>query len=337
MGKRNATKYPGVFYLKTKKDLTFYILFTKNGKKFEEKTGRKSQGMTPLQANKLRVLKITGDLPTNKEQRMEKKAKKDLTKVDQTIESIWVRYIFEKSDYSSLKNDEYNCQKHLKNTFANKQPAEISKNEILTFTRKLSKHYKPQTVKHILALLQRIFKYGSNERLCPPLSFKIKMPRVDNVKDDSLNNDQLERLLEVLVRDDFMGTPAANIMKLVLYTGMRKGEVLKLKWKNIDYESKFLNIIAHKGGKDQRIPINDLAFELLSNLTKNCSPYVFPGKNSEGRLSIRKPLNRIKKLADLPDDFRPLHGLRHTFASLLASSGIVDLYTLQKLLTHKST
>lgn len=76
MGKRNAAKYPGVFYLKTKKDLIFYILYSKNGKKFEEKTGRKSLGMTPLQANKLRVLKITGDLPTNKEQKMEKKAKR---------------------------------------------------------------------------------------------------------------------------------------------------------------------------------------------------------------------------------------------------------------------
>jgi integrase len=38
----------------------------------------------------------------------------------------------------------------------------------------------------------------------------------------------------------------------------------------------------------------------------------------------------------LPDDFRPLHGLRHTFASWLASSGEVDLYTLQRLLTHNS-
>ncbi|HQC19863.1 MAG TPA: tyrosine-type recombinase/integrase, partial [Smithella sp.] len=40
--------------------------------------------------------------------------------------------------------------------------------------------------------------------------------------------------------------------------------------------------------------------------------------------------------AGLPADFRPLHGLRHTYASMLASSGKVDLYTLQKLLTHKS-
>jgi len=43
------------------------------------------------------------------------------------------------------------------------------------------------------------------------------------------------------------------------------------------------------------------------------------------------------KCSTYQKDFRPLHGLRHTFASMLASSGKVDLYTLQKLLTHKSS
>ena len=47
-------------------------------------------------------------------------------------------------------------------------------------------------------------------------------------------------------------------------------------------------------------------------------------------------LAEIKRAAGLPKDFRALHGLRHVFASMLASSGQVDLYTLQKLLTHKS-
>jgi integrase len=44
----------------------------------------------------------------------------------------------------------------------------------------------------------------------------------------------------------------------------------------------------------------------------------------------------LRTAAGLPSDFRPFHGLRHAFASMLASSGQVDMYTLQKLLTHKS-
>ena len=41
--------------------------------------------------------------------------------------------------------------------------------------------------------------------------------------------------------------------------------------------------------------------------------------------------------AGLPDDFRPMHGLRHVYASMRASSGKVDMYVLQKLMPHKST
>jgi integrase len=47
-------------------------------------------------------------------------------------------------------------------------------------------------------------------------------------------------------------------------------------------------------------------------------------------------MREICKNAKLPKGFRPLHGLRHVYASMLASSGKVDLYTLQRLLTHKS-
>ena len=46
--------------------------------------------------------------------------------------------------------------------------------------------------------------------------------------------------------------------------------------------------------------------------------------------------NKIRDKAGLPKDFRAFHGLRHAYASMLASSGQVDMYTLQKLLPHKS-
>ena len=46
--------------------------------------------------------------------------------------------------------------------------------------------------------------------------------------------------------------------------------------------------------------------------------------------------NDIREKAGLPENFRPLHGLRHSFASWLASSGEVSMYELQKLMTHSS-
>ena len=60
------------------------------------------------------------------------------------------------------------------------------------------------------------------------------------------------------------------------------------------------------------------------------------GREDRPRADAAKSFRAIREAAGLPASFRPMHGLRHTFASMLASSGEVDLYTLQRLLTHKS-
>jgi integrase len=124
-------------------------------------------------------------------------------------------------------------------------------------------------------------------------------------------------------------------MRLALFTGMRRGELFKLKWKDINFEREFINIADPKGGPDQKIPLNEPAKKLLKAHEKTGSKFVFPGQGGGQRVTISKAVNRIKARANLPKDFRPLHGLRHVFASMLASSGKVDMYTLQKLLTHK--
>jgi integrase len=116
---------------------------------------------------------------------------------------------------------------------------------------------------------------------------------------------------------------------------MRRGELFKLKWKDIDFERGFIQIRDPKGGVSQKIPLNDSAREVLNNHLKN-SEFVFTRGDGEPFTDIRRRVNPIKEVAGLPEDFRALHGLRHVYASILASSGQVDMYTLQKLLTHKS-
>ena len=124
---------------------------------------------------------------------------------------------------------------------------------------------------------------------------------------------------------------------MALLTGMRRGELFRLKWEDLDFERGFIHIRDPKGGQDQKIPLNDKVRELLQSHPRGDSPYVFPGRGGRKRVDINQQVNQIKEAAGLPRDFRALHGLRHVFASMLASSGQVDLYTLQKLLTHKSS
>jgi len=92
------------------------------------------------------------------------------------------------------------------------------------------------------------------------------------------------------------------------------------------------------GKQEEIIPLNSLTRIVFLNLKeRQRSDYVFPNKVG-GRLeatAYNHHLYRIRENSGLPDSFRPMHGLRHTFASNLANSGKVDMYTLQKLLTHK--
>jgi integrase len=112
--------------------------------------------------------------------------------------------------------------------------------------------------------------------------------------------------------------------------------MFKLRWEDCDFHRGFIYLKDPKGGPDQKIPLNDGARQVLESQPQTDSPFVFPGRAGNQRTDIKKAVNRIKEKAGLPKDFRALHGCRHVYASMLASSGEVDMYTLQKLLTHKS-
>jgi len=116
------------------------------------------------------------------------------------------------------------------------------------------------------------------------------------------------------------------MMKMALFTGMRRGELFRLKWEDVDFKHGFIYIKDSKSGVDQKIPLNRSVKELLNAHPKTDSPFIFPGQGGRRqRTDIKKQVNRIKERAGLPKNFRALHGLRHVYASMLASSGKVDM------------
>ena len=111
-----------------------------------------------------------------------------------------------------------------------------------------------------------------------------------------------------------------------------------MKWEDCDFVRSIITLRgeAAKKGKTEHIPMTTVARSVLESIHKQNSPYVFPGRDGKQRTDYRRIARRVKRVAALPEDFRPLHGLRHNYASRLASTGEVDLYTIQKLLTHSS-
>ena len=66
------------------------------------------------------------------------------------------------------------------------------------------------------------------------------MPQVNNVKTEDLTADQLARLLEALAKAPNL--QVAHLMKMALLTGMRRGELFRLKWEDLDFERGFIHI-----------------------------------------------------------------------------------------------
>jgi len=345
--KRHKTDYKGVYYIvgkalatgkrkgegKEKTERIYYIVYRKDGRLIEEKAGRQyADDMTPAKAARLRTLRMQGDDPTNKERRRRLIEERNKKKWD--MDALWEEYKKNKPDLRGLHIDDNRYKLHIRPKLGDKKPSELSPFNVDGIRVEMLKKYKPQTVKHVLGLINRIVNFGVSKKLCKPLSFKIEMPKVDNLKTEDLTPEQLNRLLKAI--EDEPNIQIANLLRMALYTGMRRGELLRLQWRDIDFKRGFIHIRNPKGGKSQTIPLNDKARRVLESHPRTESEYVFPGKNGGPRVNIRIPINRIKERAGLPKDFRPLHGLRHVYASMLASSGRVDMYTLQKLLTHKS-
>lgn len=336
MPKRIKTSYPGVYYREANRvggkgtEKVYYVVFKQKGKVFEEKVGRQyADDMTPARASGIRADLIEGKKKLKSQRKKEEQKNKKWT-----IQEIWEEYKSKRTENKGLAIDEGRYNKYIKPLFGKKEPKDIEPIQIDRFQKKYKKKLSDQTRKHVLNLLTWIINYGVSRKLCTGLSFKMEKPSVNNEKIEDLSPGQLQDLLKAIQDDP--NIHAKNMMLLALYSGMRRGEMFKLKWENVDFNRGIITIIDPKGGKDQRIPLNDAAAEILKKHPKEKnSPYVFPGKDGKQRVTIAKPVNRIKANANLPKDFRPLHGLRHVYASMLASSGKVDMYTLQKLLTHK--
>ncbi len=338
---RIKTKYPGVFLVDSispatgKPDQILYIRYKVDGKLIEEKAGRTSvNAMTPAKANQLRSERMAGKADSNEVRRAKEQAARDAEAGRWTVAKLWAEYRAANAHKRRIAMvDDYRFRMYLEPAFGSKEPSEIDPLSIDRLRVKMSKTRKPATVHNTLELLRRIINYGSNRNLCDPLPFKIQLPRLNNHRTEDLTPDQLQALLAAIEAD---AHPVAGPMMLcALYTGMRRGEMFKLEWSDLDFERGFIRLRDPKGGTDQTLPMNPMARELFESLPRE-STFVFPGRGGRQRTTIKTAVNQIKQAAALPEDFRALHGLRHVYASMLASSGQVDMYTLQKLMTHKS-
>lgn len=137
-----------------------------------------------------------------------------------------------------------------------------------------------------------------------------------------------------------------ELVVFAVLTGMRRGEILNLRWQNIDLARKVIFIetdasFKTKAGKRRVVPMNEAVFALLGRkaMTEKAignadNEYVFTYKGKQINGSYLT--HEFKEYARKIDERLHWHSLRHTFASWLVQDG-VSLFEVQKLLGHSST
>ena len=347
ISKRGRTKYPGITFREKERldgsgeERVYYIRYRRGGrgsKEIEEPVGRESEGMTAAKANKIRAMRAAGVEQSNTERRAEAEAAKLSGNGPLTFARLWMIYQEVNDGKSSMVADASRYHNHIESRIAGKVIEEFTTPDIDSLRASMArKGLAPQTVKHVLALVRRVIRFGVMRGLCSmPTSLHFDMPKLDNERTESLTDSQLVGYLNAL--DEEPDQNAAGLLRLALVTGMRKGALLALRWADCDFERGIITLqgAAAKKGKTEFIPMTTAARAILEAVERTASPYVFPGKDGGQRQDFRRMARRVRDKSGLPKDFRPLHGLRHAYASMLISSGQVDLFALQKLLTHGS-
>lgn len=219
--------------------------------------------------------------------------------------------------------------KKLNKYFGGRYLYEITPVLVEKFKAERAKEVSPATVNRALACLKCMFnkaiewgKAGDNP------AKKVKLFKENNKRLRYLEKEEIVKLLTKC------SGHLKPIVVVALNTGMRKSEILNLKWCNVDFRRGIIYLLDTKNGERREIPMNEQVKTALIRTKKHYgSSYIFCNKNGEPYRDIKKSfLTAVKKVGIL--NFR-FHDLRHTFASHLVMSG-VDLNTVRELLGHKS-
>jgi integrase len=192
---------------------------------------------------------------------------------------------------------------------------------------------KPATTNRHLAVIKHMFTKAVQWEMVEEYALK----KVRQVKLLEENNRRLRYLskeeCKALIND--CNSHLKPIVITAINTGMRKGEILSLKWDNVDLKHGFILLDRTKNGERREIPINDTLRTILQGLTRRLDvPCVFfdigTGKPFQ---DVKRSFNTACRRAGIKDFH--FHDLRHTFASHLVMAGI-DITTIKELLGHKT-
>lgn len=257
---------------------------------------------------------------------------------------------------STLATDRGRIKRHIKPLLGTKRAASITKNDVVKFQNDIAdgktardERTGPRgrsivrggkgTAARTVGLLGGIFSYACEAGLIDENPVSGVTRHKDKRNQRFLTQDDIAVIGTCLksLENDGKSHAAISIVRLLLLTGARRGEIERLRWHEVDFHTRRLCLDDSKTGQKQ-IPLNDDALNILIEVGKSratdAKGYVFPSEDGRGFYSgTPKFWSHVRRLSGFKE--LRLHDLRHSFASLGLLQGS-SLAVLGALLGHKS-
>jgi integrase len=211
--------------------------------------------------------------------------------------------------------------------FAGRTLEEVTAGELDKIRTERLKTVSPATVNREMAFLKHVYNVAVRDGKTETNAVaKLRMLREPSGRVRYLSDEEEARLMAALSTD-----ADRDRVTVLLHTGFRRGELLSLRWRDVDFKAGVLTVPKSKNGETRHVPMTSTVKGILARLPRSLNPSTLVFPNSEGNRDLRwakKTVPAALRTAKI-EDFR-FHDLRHTFASRLAMEG-ADPLTIKEL------
>lgn len=220
----------------------------------------------------------------------------------------------------------------------------IRKGDLMEFrSARLQEGASPRTVNIDVIVMRQLLKYAlDQDRIGSLPTVGLKALKAVSRKRDFVPPADIDRLISCVLSSSKNGRQVADYLLLLRYCGGREKEVIRLRWKDVDFERNQLVIGADGLSKNHESRVVDLNPALAAHLkameTRRApdSEWLFPspqrGEQDKPAKTFRESMKLARKAAGMPAF--GFHDLRHAFASQCVMAGI-DFMTIARWLGHK--
>ncbi len=332
-----SKKYEGVFFNTLENgDKSYYIKYYANGKQYQKKIGKHSEGIRESFCNTKRIQYI------NEAKYGEEEAKELIS-----INDLADRYHNTKTTNATYDEMISRYDFKIRPFFKNKLVADIADDDIYKFQKSLretktgakgvgKRKMSPATVNYYITQVSSILRYGVEKGyLKSNVAVGVKPLREDNTRTRYLEKEELLELVKAVEFDEDL----LMFVEVSMSTGARMSAVMNVRKKDINIQNKSVSIEDEKGGGFYTAFLNDRVLNHLKIKLPKLKPNdrIYSANNRRMQRQLKKVLDLLFNQGLEIDDSKNrvvIHTLRHTFASHLAING-TPIFTIQKLLNHK--